>query len=140
MDSSYNLFRRTTPDWMRVLIASAIAIAMLVLNGPPIVRDALAWAFVTPVQRVVHTARVWVADYLVHGYQVQSLALQNRDLVAQNEGYAMRLHTLASVEGSSPALPIRLFPQRRCIKWLIRICANWCSIWVAKTACNWVSR
>ncbi len=108
MDSSYNLFRRTTPDWMRVLIASAIAIAMLVLNGPPIVRDALAWAFVTPVQRVVHTARVWVADYLVHGYQVQSLALQNRDLVAQNEGYAMRLHTLASVEGDNQALRAQL--------------------------------
>ena len=108
MDSSYNLFRRTTPDWMRVLIASAIAIAMLVLNGPPIVRDALAWAFVTPVQRVVHTARVWVADYLAHGYQVQSLALQNRDLVAQNEGYAMRLHTLASVEGDNQALRAQL--------------------------------
>ena len=28
MDSSYNLFRRTTPDWVRVLIASIIAIAM----------------------------------------------------------------------------------------------------------------
>ncbi len=108
MDSSYNLFRRTTPDWMRVLVASAIAIAMLVFNGPPIVRDALAWAFVTPVQRVVHVARVWVADYLVHGYQVQSLALQNRDLVAQNEGYAMRLHTLASVESDNQALRAQL--------------------------------
>lgn len=108
MDSSYNLFRRTTPDWVRVLIASIIAIAMLVFNGPPIVRDALAWAFVTPVQRVVHVAQVWVADYLVHGYQVQSLALQNRDLVAQNEGYAIRLHTLASVENDNQALRAQL--------------------------------
>lgn len=108
MDGSYNLFRRTTPDWVRVLIASAIAIGMLVLNGPPLVRDALAWAFVTPVQRTVHLARVWVADYVVHSYQVQTLALQNRDLVAQSEGYAMRLHSLASVESDNQALRAQL--------------------------------
>lgn len=108
MDGSYNLFRRTTPDWVRLAFASAIAIAMLVLNGPPIVRDALSWAFVTPVQRVVHYARVWVADYVVHGYQVQSLALQNRDLLAQNENYAMRLQTLANVERDNETLRAQL--------------------------------
>ena len=53
----------------------------------------------------MHTARVWVADYLVHGYQVQSLAFANRDLVAQNEGYAMRLHTC-------PALRATIKPAR----------------------------
>lgn len=108
MSESYSLFRRTTPDWVRILTASAIAIAMLVLNGPPMVRDALAWAFVTPVQRSVHAARVWVADYLVHSYQVQSLALQNQDLVAQNQGYAMRLQALASVENDNQALRAQL--------------------------------
>lgn len=108
MSESYSLFRRTTPEWVRALIASAIAIAMLVLNGPPIVRDALAWAFVTPVQRGVHMARVWVADYIVHGYQVQTLALQNRDLVAENQAYAMRVHSLASVERDNQALRAQL--------------------------------
>ena len=108
MAGSYNLFRRTTPDWVRVLFASGIAIAMLVLNGPPIVRDALAWAFVTPVQRTVHSVRVWVADHIVHSYNIHTLSIQNRDLVAQNESYAMRLQTLANVERDNESLRAQL--------------------------------
>ena len=108
MDGSYSLFRRTTPDWVRVVIASAIAIAMLVLNGPPIVRNALAWAFVTPVQHTVHSVRVWVADHIVHSYNVHALAIQNRDLVAQGDNYAMRLQTLANVERENESLRAQL--------------------------------
>lgn len=108
MDGSYSLFRRTTPDWVRVLIASAIAIAMLILNGPPIVRNALAWAFVTPVQHTVHSVRVWVADHIVHSYNVHALAIQNRDLVAQGDNYAMRLQTLANVERENESLRAQL--------------------------------
>ena len=108
MDANYSLFRRNTPEWLRLLVATVVAIAMLVLNGPPIVRDVLAWAFVTPVQKTVHAAKIWVADHLVHAYQVQSLALYNRDLVAENQHYAMQVQTLANVEAENQALKTQL--------------------------------
>ena len=104
----HNLFQRNTPEWVRVLIASAVAVAMLVLNGPSVVRDALAFVFVTPVQRVVYNARVWVADHVIHSYDMERLALSNRDLAEQNQQNTMRLLTLSKIESDNQVLRAQL--------------------------------
>lgn len=108
MNDNYQLFRRTTPDWVRMAIATACAAAMMALNGPPLVRQAVGFVFVTPVQKVVYLARTWVADNLVHSYRIATLTEQNQGLVAQNQAYAIRLQTLTESETESQALRAQL--------------------------------
>ena len=108
MGDNYQLFRRTTPDWVRLTVASVCAVVMMAVNGPPLVHQFLSYVFVTPVQRTVHWARSWVADKVVHSYHIESLARQNQELVAQNQAYAIRLQTLSKEETENQALRAQL--------------------------------
>lgn len=108
MGDNYQLFRRTTPDWVRLTVASVCAVVMMAVNGPPLVHQFLSYVFVTPVQRTVHWARTWVADKVVHSYHIETLARQNQELVAQNQAYAIRLQTLSKDETENQALRAQL--------------------------------
>ena len=108
MGDNYQLFRRTTPDWVRLTVASVCAVVMMAVNGPPLVHQFLSYVFVTPVQRTVHWARTWVADKVVHSYHIETLARQNQELVAQNQTYAIRLQTLSKEETENQALRAQL--------------------------------
>ena len=108
MGDNYQLFRRTTPDWVRLTVASVCAVVMMAVNGPPLVHQFLSYVFVTPVQRTVHWARTWVADKVVHSYHIETLARQNQELVAQNQAYAIRLQTLSKEETENQALRAQL--------------------------------
>lgn len=108
MGDNYQLFRRTTPDWVRLTVASVCAVVMMVVNGPPLVHQFLSYVFVTPVQRTVHWARTWVADKVVHSYHIETLARQNQELVVQNQAYAIRLQTLSKEETENQALRAQL--------------------------------
>ena len=108
MNDNYQLFRRTTPDWVRLTVASVCAVVMMAVNGPPLVHQFLSYVFVTPVQRTVHWARTWVADTLLHSYHIETLARQNQELVAQNQAYAIRLQALSKDEAENKALRAQL--------------------------------
>ena len=108
MNDNYQLFRRTTPDWVRLTVASVCAVVMMAVNGPPLVHQFLSYVFVTPVQRTVHWARIWVADTLLHSYHIETLARQNQELVAQNQAYAIRLQALSKDEAENKALRAQL--------------------------------
>ena len=108
MGDNYQLFRRTTPDWVRLAVASICAVVMMAVNGPPLVHQFLSYVFVTPVQRTVHWARTWVADKVVHSYHIETLAHQNQDLVAQNQAYAIRLQALSKDETENQSLRAQL--------------------------------
>ena len=108
MGDNYQLFRRTTPDWVRLAVASICAVVMMAVNGPPLVHQFLSYVFVAPVQRTVHWARTWVADKVVHSYHIETLAHQNQDLVAQNQAYAIRLQALSKDETENQALRAQL--------------------------------
>lgn len=108
MGDNYQLFRRTTPDWVRLAVASVCAVVMMAVNGPPLVHQFLSYVFVTPVQRTVHWARTWVADKVVHSYHIETLAHQNQDLVAQNQAYAIRLQALSKDETENQSLRAQL--------------------------------
>ena len=108
MGDNYQLFRRTTPDWVRLAVASVCAVVMMAVNGPPLVHQFLSYVFVTPVQRTVHWARTWVADKVVHSYHIETLAHQNQDLVAQNQAYAIRLQALSKNETENQSLRAQL--------------------------------
>ena len=108
MGDNYQLFRRTTPDWVRLTVASVCAVVMMAVNGPPLVHQFLSYVFVTPVQRTVHWVRTWVADKVVHSYHIETLARQNQELVAQNQTYAIRLQTLSKEETENQALRAQL--------------------------------
>ena len=108
MNDNYQLFRRTTPDWVRLTVASVCAVVMMAVNGPPLVHQFLSYVFVTPVQRTVHWARTWVADTLLHSYHIGTLARQNQELVAQNQAYAIRLQALSKDEAENKALRAQL--------------------------------
>lgn len=108
MGDNYQLFRRTTPGWVRLAVASVCAVVMMAVNGPPLVHQFLSYVFVTPVQRTVHWARTWVADKVVHSYHIETLAHQNQDLVAQNQAYAIRLQALSKDETENQALRAQL--------------------------------
>lgn len=108
MGDNYQLFRRTTPDWVRLAVASVCALVMMAVNGPPLVRQSLSYIFVTPVQRTVYLARTWVADKVVHSYHIATLARQNQDLVAQNQAYAIRLQALARDDAENKVLRAQL--------------------------------
>ena len=108
MGDNYQLFRRTTPDWVRLAVASVCAVVMMAVNGPPLVHQFLSYVFVTPVQRTVHWARTWMADKVVHSYHIETLAHQNQDLVAQNQAYAIRLQALSKDETENQSLRAQL--------------------------------
>ena len=108
MNDNYQLFLRTTPDWVRLTIASVCALVMMAVNGPPLVRQSLSYMFVTPIQKAVYVARTWVADKVVYGYRIDTLATQNQELVAQNQAYAIRLQALAKEEAENQALRAQL--------------------------------
>ena len=108
MGDNYQLFRRTTPDWVRLAVASICAVVMMAVNGPPLVHQFLSYVFVAPVQRTVHWARTWVADKVVHSYHIETLAHQNQDLVAQNQAYAIRLQALSKDETENQSLRAQL--------------------------------
>ncbi len=108
MDDNYQLFRKTTPDWVRLVFASVCALIIIAFNGPPMVRNAIGFVFVTPIQRTVHAARSWVSDKLIHSYSISSLAQRNQELIEKNQAAEIRLQAMAKDEQDNKALRAQL--------------------------------
>lgn len=112
MSDHYQLFRRTTPDWVRLVVASVCAVGMLAFNGPPPVRAMLAFTLIAPVQRVVSWSKAKVSDTLVHSYHIQRLVEQNHDLQTKNQQQATQLLELNQLRTDNQTLRAQMGMQQ----------------------------
>ena len=145
MQKDYQLFRRTTPVWARLFIASVCAITLMVVDGSdkrlnPV--HAMISTVTSPIQNALHTSYQWFADMFVHTYSLQKLALENESLKAAQAASGARLTQLEQIEKDNAALRAELSLQqsqkrvrwrlRSCIKWWILMRVSWFWIRVAK--------
>ncbi|TDR32971.1 rod shape-determining protein MreC [Hydromonas duriensis] len=107
MKNDYQLFRRTTPKWARLVFASAFAIVLMLVDGKA---HHLQWVRATIssslglVQTPLHAARTWFSDAFFHVYDLERLALDNQKLIAMNQEQAARLALLNQVEQDNNVL------------------------------------
>lgn len=111
MKKDYQLFRRTTPMWVRLALASGLSIALMAADGKvrrlePI-RNAVG-SVLGLVQQPLHATKSWVNDAFNHAYDVQSLALDNQKLTATNQEQAARITQLMQYERDNDALRAQL--------------------------------
>ena len=111
MKKDYQLFRRTTPTWVRLALASGIAIALMVADGKarrlePI-RNVVG-AGLGLVQQPLHATQRWFSDTFNHAYDLQSLALDNQKLTATNQEQSARIAQLTQYERDNDALRAQL--------------------------------
>ena len=115
MQKDYQLFRRTTPVWARLFIASVCAITLMVVDGSdkrlnPV--HAMISTVTSPIQNALHTSYQWFADMFVHTYSLQKLALENESLKAAQAAIGARLTQLEQIEKDNAALRAELSLQQ----------------------------
>ena len=115
MQKDYQLFRRTTPVWARLFIASVCAITLMVVDGSykrlnPV--HAMISTVTSPIQNALHTSYQWFADMFVHTYSLQKLALENESLKAAQAASGARLTQLEQIEKDNAALRAELSLQQ----------------------------
>lgn len=107
MKKDYQLFRRTTPAWVRFAIAAGLAIALMLADGTNrrlnIVRSVVN-SGLGVVQLPLHAAQVFLRDTFKHSYDLQTLATENQKLVAVNQENAARNQQLMQFERDNVAL------------------------------------
>jgi rod shape-determining protein MreC len=101
MKNDYHLFRRTTPQWLRFLITSAVAVALMLIDGQnerlSFVRTAAA-TLTSPLKNRAMEAANWLGDAFNHSFQLQTLALENQKLKAEHAEQAAKLSALTLVQ------------------------------------------
>lgn len=107
MKKDYQLFRRTTPTWARLLVASSLAIALMLIDGQNnrlnIVREA-AQTITSPIKNVYTSVYQWGNDLFHRAYSVQQLTLDNQKLTTDHAEKTARLVQLSQVESDNQAL------------------------------------
>lgn len=104
MQENYQLFRRTTPDWVKMLFGTVCALVVIALNGPPQVRHGLSYVFVTPIQKIVYLGKTFISDKFVHSYRVGELVEQNNTLKSENAHIHMQLQLMTKESAEVQAL------------------------------------
>lgn len=111
MKKDYQLFRRTTPTWVRLALASGFAIVLMVADGKARRLEPLrnvVGAALGLVQQPLQTVQSWVGDTFNHAYDLQRLALDNQKLTATNQEQAARITQLMQYERDNDALRAQL--------------------------------
>lgn len=107
MKKDYILFRRTTPAWVRLLIASTIAIGLMLLDARGdrlhLVRSGIG-SLLGLVQQPLRAAQRGFEDAFVHAYDIETLALDNQALKTKNEILAAKNTQLTQTEADNDAL------------------------------------
>lgn len=115
MKKDYQLFQRTTPAWVRLFVASACAIGLMIADGSTgrlnVVRT-FAKTALDPIHTALHSTSQWFADVFVHTYSLQTLALDNETLKAEQANNGARLSQLAQLEQDNAALRAQLDLQK----------------------------
>lgn len=107
MKKDYTLFRRTTPAWVRLLLASGLSIGLMLADGRGdrlhVVRSGIG-SVLGVVQQPLHATQHWFEDVFAHAYDVETLALDNQKLKEDNEVLAAQKAQLIQVEADNDAL------------------------------------
>lgn len=115
MKKDYQLFRRTTPAWVRLVVASTCAIGLMLIDGSDRhlspVRMVISTA-IAPIHSALHVSSQWFMDVFAHAYTLETLALDNEKLKAEQAVNGARLTQLSQLEKDNAALRAELNLQK----------------------------
>lgn len=107
MKKDYQLFRRATPVWFRLVFATVLALALMMVDGQDrrlkVVRGAVK-TFVSPIQSGLQSTKQWVSDSFFYVYNIEKLATENQSLKVAEQSQAARIAQLAQLETDNALL------------------------------------
>lgn len=111
MKKDYQLFRRTTPVWLRLVFATVVALALMMVDGQErrldVVRVAVK-SVVSPIQDGLQSTKRWISDGFFQVYSIKKLAAENQNLKMSKQLQAARIAQLAQVEVDNAELRLLL--------------------------------
>lgn len=107
MKKKYQLFRRTAPDWVRFVMASLLAITLIIIDGSDgrlgMMRSVVQIVTV-PVKSYYVSFSQWSGDFLSRTYRIKDLTLSNQKLMKEKAEKTARLIQLSHVEADNQIL------------------------------------
>lgn len=101
MKKKHQLFRRATPEWVRFIIVSSLAIMLMFVDGSDkrlfVVRSAVQ-AVTVPIKSCYASVYNWGSDLWIRAYTVKRAILGNQKLIEEQAEQAAKIVQLSQVE------------------------------------------